>query len=323
MDVVGAIGDVAGSARAVAVLPAEGPLPERTVRVPRERVGHALRRTLIHMGRPEVLVGTRFLGPRTAAEEVLGDAGARWHLGEDALRPLRLRHLFARDLPLVSFELAQLRGRAGWDQAFTQMITELEDATHARFARAIPGVHLALHAPPASNPAPTLEPDLQARWTDATTRAATPRHTPAGVQAATQTVREDDSEAEPTPERHTKWPKESRHGAKFGLTVHRALELLLKGRASGPPAAAKRAAKGHGVTEHVAEAQADEDRTMRALAELGIEPNNGAILRLEYPVAGRGKDGQLLNASIDRLAQVGDEVFLIEFKTQPAARRRG
>src|SRR5262245_38498157 len=44
-------------ARAIAEMPAEGPLPARTVLVPRERVAHALRRELIRIGQADVLNG--------------------------------------------------------------------------------------------------------------------------------------------------------------------------------------------------------------------------------------------------------------------------
>ncbi|MFW6052163.1 MAG: PD-(D/E)XK nuclease family protein, partial [Myxococcota bacterium] len=127
---LGRIGGAGEWARAIAGLPVEGPLPERVVLVPRERVAHALRRALIEMGRPELLIGTRFMGPLAAAEEVLGEAGSSLHGGEEGLRTLRLRRLFREGLPLSSFDLAQLRGRAGWDAAFASTITELEAAGH-------------------------------------------------------------------------------------------------------------------------------------------------------------------------------------------------
>jgi hypothetical protein len=62
-------------ARAVAQMPVQGPLPCRTMLVPRERVAHVLRRELIRSKRPEALAGTCFLPTAFAAGEVLRVSG--------------------------------------------------------------------------------------------------------------------------------------------------------------------------------------------------------------------------------------------------------
>ena len=115
-------------ADAIAALPAAGPLPTRTVLVPSERHAHALRRALARTGRAGGLAGTRFLGPLTAAMEVLQAGGVAFTPGEDALRPARLLVLFSEDLPLRHFDLGLLRATRGWDEAFAAAIRDLEAA---------------------------------------------------------------------------------------------------------------------------------------------------------------------------------------------------
>jgi superfamily II DNA/RNA helicase len=109
-------------------LPTVGPLPARTVLVPRERVAHALRRELVRSGRSDTLIGTRFISPTMAAVEVLVAAGVEFSEGEEALRPVRLRHLFEEGIALQHFPLALLRETLGWDEAFAQAIDDLERA---------------------------------------------------------------------------------------------------------------------------------------------------------------------------------------------------
>lgn len=118
----------ASLAEAVAALPAEGPLPARTVLVPSERHAHQLRRALSRAGAPGALAGTRLVGPTTAAREVLERAGVAFSPGEEALRPARLAALFREGLALERFDLALLRSTLGWDEAFADAIRELEAA---------------------------------------------------------------------------------------------------------------------------------------------------------------------------------------------------
>ena len=109
-------------------LPAEGPLPCRTVLVPRERVAHALRRELVRLGLGPSLAGTRFVTPLAAAIEVLGLAGIDAGPGEESLRPARLSTVFRRDLRLAYFPADLLRSRPGWHEAFARTIGDLEGA---------------------------------------------------------------------------------------------------------------------------------------------------------------------------------------------------
>jgi RecB family exonuclease len=115
-------------AEAIAALPPGGPLPCRTVLVPRERVAHALRRELILIGHADVLAGTRFLTPVAAAAEVLQAASTRFTPGEEGLRVPRLLALFRDGLALGHFSLELLRSRPGWDEAFARTIGDLEAA---------------------------------------------------------------------------------------------------------------------------------------------------------------------------------------------------
>jgi len=115
-------------AEAIAALPAGGPLPCRTVLVPRERVAHALRRELLLIGQGDVLAGTRFLTPVVAAAEVLQAAGTRFTPGEEGLRVSRLLAAFRDGLALGHFSLELLRSRPGWDEAFARTIGDLEAA---------------------------------------------------------------------------------------------------------------------------------------------------------------------------------------------------
>jgi hypothetical protein len=118
----------AGWARAIAALPAPGPLPVRTVLVPSEAVAHTLRRALVREGMPHVLAGTRFLGPGVAALEVLRRAGVKAMPGEESLRVARLLALFREGLPLEHFPADLLRGTPGWDEAFARTLLDLEGA---------------------------------------------------------------------------------------------------------------------------------------------------------------------------------------------------
>ncbi len=115
-------------AEAVARLPAEGPLPCRTVLVLREHVAHCLRRELLRIGRAEVLAGTRFVPLLAAAVDVLHGAGVEFSAGEDTLRSARLRELFRTELPLRYFNLQSLRSNLGWNEAFARTIAQLEHA---------------------------------------------------------------------------------------------------------------------------------------------------------------------------------------------------
>jgi RecB family exonuclease len=115
-------------AHAVAQLPAQGPLPCRTVLVPSEAVAHVLRRELIRSDQSKALAGTRFLPPAAAAIEVLHEAGVVFEAGEESLRSVRILSLFRAGLTLSEFPLDLLRSTPGWDEAFARTISALEEA---------------------------------------------------------------------------------------------------------------------------------------------------------------------------------------------------
>jgi RecB family exonuclease len=115
-------------AQAIARLPASGPLPCRTVLVPRERVAHALRRELVRAGHEQALAGTLFITPIAAALAVLEAAGIACEPGEEALRRTRMLGLLRAGIRLEHFPLALLRDKPGWDEAFAHTISDLEAA---------------------------------------------------------------------------------------------------------------------------------------------------------------------------------------------------
>ena len=115
-------------AQAVADLSAEGPLPCRTVLVPKEGVAHVLRRELIRTGHLDKLPGTRFLSPQVAAAAVLRNTDVEFESGEETFRKTRLSALFRSELPLGHFPINLLRSAPGWDDAFARTISDLEGA---------------------------------------------------------------------------------------------------------------------------------------------------------------------------------------------------
>jgi hypothetical protein len=115
-------------AEALRGLPTEGPLPNRTVLVPRAGIAHVLRRELIRNAQQHALAGTRFVSPRIAAMEVLRGAGFEFQPGEEALRETRLAALFRSDLVLRHFPIDLLLSTPGWDDAFARTISDLEEA---------------------------------------------------------------------------------------------------------------------------------------------------------------------------------------------------
>ncbi len=115
-------------AEAITALAVDGPLPCRTVLVPRERVAHALRRELIRGGHARTLAGTRFIPTAVAGLEVLHGAGLAISPGEDGLRRARLAGLMKTGLALTHFPIDLLRTKLGWDEAFARTISDLEAA---------------------------------------------------------------------------------------------------------------------------------------------------------------------------------------------------
>lgn len=109
-------------------LSSDRPLPRRTVVVPNSRVSHALRRAILNRGRPDLLVGTRFLTPRVLALVILRDANVEFAEGEEVLRPARLAKSFDDGPSIPHFGSVVRADGRGWESAFARAIGELESA---------------------------------------------------------------------------------------------------------------------------------------------------------------------------------------------------
>jgi len=96
--------------------------------VPRQRVVHTLKRELLRLGRPDALVGTRFVSLREAAEEVLRSAGVTFAPGEERLRPARLLGLLRGGLSTPSLPASLVAHSPGWDEAIVRTVADLEAA---------------------------------------------------------------------------------------------------------------------------------------------------------------------------------------------------
>jgi ATP-dependent helicase/nuclease subunit A len=70
-----------------------------------------------------------------------------------------------------------------------------------------------------------------------------------------------------------------------------------------------------GVDSRHDEAAADVLRATQALQAEGLWRCNGPTLRSEYPIAGKGPDGELLIGSIDLVGVSDDMLTVIDFKT--------
>ena len=112
----------------IADLPADGPLPRRTVIVPRTRVAHRLRCGLIERNRLDLLPGTAFVTVKSLATDVLHAAGVEFREGENELRLSRLRVLFRQGLDPEYFGRTLVTSTPGWEEALTRTIDDLERA---------------------------------------------------------------------------------------------------------------------------------------------------------------------------------------------------
>jgi RecB family exonuclease len=112
----------------IADLPADGPLPRRTIIVPRARVAHRLRCGLIERGRLDLLPGTAFVTVKSLATDVLHAAGVEFREGENELRLSRLRVLFRQGLDPEYFGRTLVTSTPGWEEALTRTIDDLEKA---------------------------------------------------------------------------------------------------------------------------------------------------------------------------------------------------
>lgn len=105
-----------------------------------------------------------------------------------------------------------------------------------------------------------------------------------------------------------------RFGPLFGSTVHRALELVLAGAADSMSGAVLLAAEEAGLTEHRAQAQADVERAVDALRQLGVG-SGVATVATEYPLAMASNGGKLLTGFIDLLVLTSDVAMVIDLKS--------
>ena len=112
----------------IADLPAAGPLPRRTIVVPRARVAHRLRCGLIQRGRTDLLAGTAFVTVKSLAEEVLQAAGVSYREGENELRPSRLHVLYVQGLDPEYFRRDLVLSAPGWEEALARTMGDLERA---------------------------------------------------------------------------------------------------------------------------------------------------------------------------------------------------
>jgi PD-(D/E)XK nuclease superfamily len=110
--------------------------------------------------------------------------------------------------------------------------------------------------------------------------------------------------------------REGRYGAVFGLTVHRALQLVLTKRVSAEVAVGQAAAE-HGHAEQLDVALEDVRRTHAALRDAGLLEHP---LRVEHPIAGSLEPGTLLSGYVDLLVASPETLMVIDFKTDAPPR---
>jgi ATP-dependent helicase/nuclease subunit A len=154
------------------------------------------------------------------------------------------------------------------------------------------------------------------RFAEALAEAARPRFRPSGVVTASH-ARAGREAGEAPPER--KPHLRARFGTTFGEAVHRGIGIALqRGVAAGE--AARLAAREVGLAQHVAEAEADVARALAALKAEGLASAPGAVLRIEFPIAGAGAGGTLLGGFVDLLRATDEELVIVDFKTDPPPR---
>ena len=113
----------------IADLPVDGPLPRRTIVVPKARVAHRVRCGLIQGNRCDLLAGTSFVTVKTLATEVLQAAKVLPREGENELRLSRLHVLFKKEgLNPEYFGRELVMSAPGWEEALARTIGDLERA---------------------------------------------------------------------------------------------------------------------------------------------------------------------------------------------------
>jgi len=143
--------------------------------------------------------------------------------------------------------------------------------------------------------------------------AMTPLAQPRALTSVAATLAAGDEEAFAADVRRRK-AEGARFGAVFGLTVHRALELILSGALGDAEAAVALAAREQRLADAPAEALADVRCALEALQVGGFLGPAGERVA-EYPIAGLRQDGSLVSGFIDLLHVGADVVSVIDFKT--------
>ena len=159
--------------------------------------------------------------------------------------------------------------------------------------------------------------ELMTAWSSAKTKAMEPKQAPRSVTAIAKapavSLRVGDSEVEARPPRPA---RVGRFGPLFGEAVHRAIGMVVTGRAE-PVTAVRVAAQALGLDDHLEEAVSDVKRGLEALEVEGLL-TTGRVVRLEYPVTAAG-DGFIVSGYVDLVSAASEEIALIDFKTdQPS-----
>lgn len=159
---------------------------------------------------------------------------------------------------------------------------------------------------------------LSEAWVGAVGRAFSERLRPAGITTVAHAVpvrtpaAAEEVEVEPIA-----WKaREGRYGPVFGLTVHRALQLVLTKRVSAE-VAVQQAAREQDLNEHAGVALEDVRRTHAALRDAGLLEHS---LRVEYPIAGSLEAGMLVSGYVDLLVASPEGLMVIDFKTDAPPR---
>ena len=163
-----------------------------------------------------------------------------------------------------------------------------------------------------------LADDLVRTFEAAAARASMPRLVPSSVTGMAHAAPVPPITAEePLALRALREPRSGRHGARFGSTVHRALELLLTKRASDVDAAVRVAAREHELEQLLPDAVEDVVRARASLVRAGLLAHP---LRLEYPVAGAVGSVALVSGYIDLVVATPEGLVVIDFKTDAPPR---
>jgi ATP-dependent helicase/nuclease subunit A len=151
------------------------------------------------------------------------------------------------------------------------------------------------------------------RWKISAREAAHPRFSPCSVTGEAHLTPESEIDHEPeTPllKKHM-----GPYGGLFGGVVHAAIGSLLRSRTLSSHEAVQRAARDYDLSENIADAIGDVDRTLQALRGMGLARPPGPDLQLEYPIAGGWPAGKLISGYIDLLAVADNHWELLDFKT--------